>query len=1268
MTKEKTLIQEINKQKSSYTSPESAQDQANSLEELSTDIYTDSKRFIYELFQNADDASSESGKLDIQIKIIGQYLAISHNGEKFTEIDIESICSVGDGNKKGNENKTGFKGIGFKSVFSHSSYVIINSGNYCFRFDKKYWNLYWNSDWYNKQTWENQRKEKGKDTKIKMPWQIIPIWTDLPKEFAFIQDFNVSTIIRYDNINNLQKEIYDLLSNTQILLFLRSQKVKVKITDRVTFTVEKVKNGEITKLKKNGNDISEWLLKSFSFDVDDTTKGLIENDIRIPKKLRQSKRTEISFAVQLEGGIIKPADQENRLIFNYLPTSVNYDFPFLVNASFLTDAGRQNIHEDLSWNSWLFKQIPIKLFTWLSELAQSPQKNHILKLIPHTFSSHSLLKRSFDDGFRVAVNEIAFIPNKQGSLVKVSDAILDKTNISEFINEKILIDYISSCKKKKFSYQSLIPYLTPLSTLTRLGVKTFDISDLKDLFGSKIFSKKHKIEENFNLIVFLMEQSKITKELEEWKYELKTVSFLFNQNERLCKPTSLLFGKHTKVTDEEVIHSSVLTLIKDKREIYNWLSSLGVQEPTDSSFINLVIQQPENFVTSSNAIDTIRFIFNAYKKNIITDEQFEELRKVSLLTKKGSLKSCEKCYLSDFYTPELKLETIYDDDCYISESYVEGKDEKAEWKAFFLKMKVKQNISKYELIARSIISLSKSFGIEYFDIDDGYLQEAFVKPRGTFGYRSSNQISFVRNLSFLEQTNDNYIFAKIFWDSVIQSGEFDLSFLTKNPSLWYGVGSGYNSYSTTINTTYFEWYIKNQKCIPTTTGRCEKPENVFVNSNEITEVAGKYLPVFDCPHPISSEIREFLGFLSQLELHHYLDILTNISKDNALKEEDKRKNKDRVGLIYERLASMCLHNSDEETIKNWGRTNKLLAKDGKSFLSPSELYVVTVEGFKAKNLAFCDEKDEKKVKFLKLLGVSVIDKVQAQISSSQVEIKDLKNKLIYVLPLIAVVSVEKSRSKQNWSKEYNRLKNKLKDIRFFETTEIYLSYGNLEDKQKRSSWADGNNFYYVGDWYKPRVLDTLVEPLGKFLDISYAERFLPVLLSDTFQEGIEYLKEKFGEEAVCIIPNELLNPQEPKITVPNKGNRPYNQSDEDLGHKGELFVFEELRKCYSEKYEEPIEETSEGFKIKQFVRVYWRNKNEKTTSNHDFLIMENNVRIYIDSKATPYNETAEKIPFYLSPNEFALMESVDRYLIARVFNVTTHPSVKFIQLSLDNLE
>ena len=338
---------------------------------------------------------------------------VSHQGEPFSEADIESICSVGDGNKKGDENKTGFKGIGFKSVFSHSNYVVINSGDYCFRFDKNTWIDYWSNDWGDKAIWKAERVKKGKEESNKMPWQIIPKWTELDQTFSYIKSYNVSTIIHCEDTSKLEKELFDLFSSTQILLFLRSKQIKITISGNQMLTIEKtIENGTL-KLKQDGITLTEWLLKTFELDIDSPTRDLVKNDIRIPKKLRHSIKTEISFAVQLENQIIKPAKKDNRLIFTYLPTSVNYNFPFLVNASFLTDAGRQHLHEDIQWNIWLFKQIPILLFKWLSELALTGHNKEIMKLIPQKFIHNSDIMNSFDEGFDLAIQQTAFIPNQK---------------------------------------------------------------------------------------------------------------------------------------------------------------------------------------------------------------------------------------------------------------------------------------------------------------------------------------------------------------------------------------------------------------------------------------------------------------------------------------------------------------------------------------------------------------------------------------------------------------------------------------------------------------------------------------------------------------------------------------------------------------------------------------------------------------------------------------------------------------------------------------
>lgn len=1122
MISEKIVIEKLNKQMSSYTSPESAQNQANSLESLSTDIYTDSKRFIYELLQNADDASSSSGKLEIQIQIIEQYLIISHKGEKFTEIDIESICSVGDGNKKGDGNKTGFKGIGFKSVFSHSDYVIINSGSYCFRFDKNYWKDYWGNSWGCKQDWKMERERKEKDTNVKMPWQIIPIWTDLPQELAFINNFNVSVIVRYDNAEKIQKELFELFANTQILLFLRSKEVKITITKAISFTVEKVIQGETIKLKINGQDISEWLLKSFIINIDDFTKNLMENDLRIPKKLRQSSRTEISFAVQVKDGNIKTVDKENRLIFTYLPTSVNHNFPFLVNASFLTDAGRQHFHEDLYWNIWLFQQIPIKLFTWLSELAQSKHKDQILRLVPEKFSfSHSILKSSFNEGFSAAINGIAFIPNKQGDLIKVSDAIWDKTDISKFINEKILIDYINFSTAKHFSEGALIPCLEPINTLKKLGIKFFDVENLEGLLSSKIFQDTHHLNDNFGLILFLYEQSERHFKGEEkniWDYKLQFTSFIFDENEKLKSPKHIYFPSVEFSDDFEddisIIHSETMRQIETNHGVKVWLESLGVKEPTDVSFIEKTIIGNERYCTTENAISVGRYLFAAHKKSILTNDHYNGLKKIRILTTKNKLVKAPNAFLANFYAPELMLESICGSDIFVSTKYFVDGDLKSEWKTFFIKIGINENIKLQKIRGDRNSGLVES---EYFDLVYAEAKEqATEKNYYPSLVRQDNEVTFQR-IAYINLAK-NYGFSKLFWKQVFV--HVNLDNVSKKGLLEWGYYG-----STWEVTNYFNWSLENSEVIPTTIGKCLQGKDVFINQKEIKDIGGKYLPVFDYEGIIPQKWLEYLPFKSSLKLDDYLTILAEISKEDSADQDLNKENQKRVTQIYKKLADDYLGYSDK--LKQWANKNKILSKNGKSFFYPSELSVVTAKGFKGHNLAFCDEKNEKIIELLKIFGVLVIDKIILDISG-QAERQDLKKQLIHILPLLVIVSIEteKSRSKKGWEYEFNRLKNKLSNIVFFEASEIYLSYGNAEDKQKSSSYYEDDNFYYVGKWNKPRVLDSLVETLGKFLGIRDAERHLSVLLSDTFEEGIEYLKEKFGDSVLDIIPDELRNSSE----------------------------------------------------------------------------------------------------------------------------------------------
>ncbi len=1273
----KKFIDSLSQNNANYNNPEQAITTANLCETISRDINTDSQRFIYELLQNADDASNQMGILDIHIEFVEEYIIVSHKGEPFSKIDIESISSAGDGTKSGDSNKTGFKGIGFKSIFSHSDFVIIKSGDYCFKFDKQHWASHWNDAWISQSEWKEARKTKNKEENLKMPWQIIPIWTELPnklKSLSIFNEYNVSTIIRYDKIEQLKKALKDLFSESQIILFLRSKNVKVILNTDDKLVLKKSVSGEVTYLKRNEIILSEWLVKTELFAIPDNLHTEINADDKSPKKLKEANRTEISFAIQIEKGKLKPIDKENRLIFTYLPTSINYDFPFLVNASFLTDAGRQHLHHDTFWNQWLFTQIPIKYFEWISQLADKNSKfnKQFLKILPQKLNGFNELENKFNEGYSEAIKTIAFIPNMQGDLLKVSDAIFDETKISDFLSKKTLLKYINNITNKKYAENSFIPHLNPISTLKQLGLYTFTIDSLEEFFTSNIFTSEHKLEENYKLISFLYNQSKnnLNDELENnWNYRLKNIPFIYDENEILQKPEHIYFPtvefSEEFKNDIHIVNETVLAEININQHIKKWLESMGVKEPTDVNFIEKTIIGNSDFITIENAIKIGKYLFSAYKKGLL-EEFSDDLKHINILTKQNSLKKAHECFLSDFYEPELKLENYIDVDFYVSQNYFEEKDLKSDWKSFFLKIGLNEDIA-WTTHTINVHELENRLD---YDFLKPIIERLSTSEFDYVAHYSGNKYHFnpksliVEHFSNFNDLNKSFEGNKIFWERIF------LKRYHLNRSLKSNGKCGYEpNVNRTINDVdYFQWTIENLNLFPTFSQKCHKASEVFNNNiPQIKEIAGKYLPILDYDNIVSPEWQEILKFKEQLRLDDYLTILTEIWQDTELTEDEQKENKKRVFLIYQKLAELYsnLHSDDKSKLKDWSNPNKLLARDGKFYL-PKDLSIVTIDGFNADNLIYTENKvDESIINLFDFWGVKVIDKVTPKFSNSMISQESLLNQLEYIAPLIALVAVEKSKNMKEWEEEYSRICRKLSDITFYETTEILLTYGNEQDQQQRSTYSEGNTFYYVGNWYKPRVLDCLIEPLCKFLNIRYAERILTVLLSDVFAEGLKYLEEKGFDTS--LIPGRLKNP-EIEERIPNKTNRQYNQTDEDLGKKGEMIVFEELKQIYSQKYKQPIIDTERGFRIDESVDIIWRNKSENTTSNHDFKITESDREIYIDSKATPYNKNVEKVALYISGNELNLMEKAEKYLIARVYNVLSdNSSVEFIKMQLDSV-
>lgn len=973
-----------------------AQDQANSLVALSSDIYTVMERFLYELLQNADDASCDGGELELTIEIIENYLIFAHHGTPFTEVDVESICSVGDGNKKGDSGKTGFKGIGFKSVFSHSDFVFILSRGFSFSFSQKHWVDYWHPNWGDKDAWLREREAKGKEPDIKMPWQIIPKWQKLPGGLEHLKKYQVATVIRHNDMPTLRRKLGQLFEHTQVLLFLRSENVHIRLQYKDSVeTMEKVRDGERVHLKKNGTILSSWSMRKFQFEVPAELRQKMEHDPHVPKKLRVATRAEMSFAIQVEQNSLIRPDKSNRIVFTYLPTSVNYNFPFLVNAGFLTDAGRQNLHDDVPWNKWLFGEMPKLFFTWLSELAETKVKGQIFGLIPSKLGNHSELGRAFNEGFLEALRSIAFIPNKSGQLLRAGEALLDATGLSEGLYADWVVQYVNQNQDIVFSEASLIPSYEPVSTLKRLGVHFFESNELQSFFQSDFLQDQITLAFAPRIIRFLYERSEHLLNREEkmkWDHFLESTPFLLDEDEVLRKPTELYlpttkFAENAS-RDVRFMHPELFTSIREDQPLLFWLERLGVRELTDTSFIEDTLIGDPDYVTKDNAIEVGRYLFKLEKKGALSP-YYDKLQRLKVLSTTGQLVSVSNAFLSSAFQPIFDLESIYEANFYVSPEYVREDlgELKSEWATLWIRLGVKNNLYwAYEKVENNGNPVIEKYH-EQFREDYRIRRDVYIN----FGWQFNFCYFTLGRISFMEECYDNHSFARLFWKYVIS----DQKGVPPPPGqdLVEGYTGIYRDYWKRVpQTNYFKWSIDNIELFPTKLGDCRKASEVILNTPRNREIGGSFLPILDVDIQVPEVWLRSIPFRQHLGLEDYLAVLEKIAEGG--KGEATSTYKHQIDLIYSDLAQKFLHH--RERLSEWAAKNKILAKGGQ-FMVPKDLTIVLANGFRAKHLAYYQEEDKAVIDLFRIWGVRIVENLDLEIAGDPILIKTVKEYMLHLV-------------------------------------------------------------------------------------------------------------------------------------------------------------------------------------------------------------------------------------------------------------------------------
>jgi hypothetical protein len=432
--------------------------------------------------------------------------------------------------------------------------VVIHSGGYTFKFDEIY------------------HRAKGIDTF----WQLIPIWTELSELPENVQkqvsdNFSVTVIIKPEEgnsqLNSYEETFNTIFKDERVLLFLRH-------VEHFSF------RGTSTNIVKR-KDSNAWAISKLDAvavpeELQKTINARIKVDDRIPQKYEDIDKTILTFATQKMDGKLVPTEQAH--LYAYLPTDLDFGFPFLLNGDFIPDGGRHYLHADLEWNQFLFKEAGKNLLKWIASIWFETKDIGAYNMLPdekklvseRPGDEKEILLKCFLGGLSEDKNTIKFIATANGELQSAAEIILDETGVfSNSILTESLFYQISKSTKKLPNYNINLERLFT----NYLNIDKFTSKQLVDLLvleENKLILKAEikllEIKKFLELLSWFNGFSFINSVSNDWLLSMPIVRIedeVFSLMEALSKDQFLFRTQRTKKIEDILIKIGI-----DLSEIY----------------------------------------------------------------------------------------------------------------------------------------------------------------------------------------------------------------------------------------------------------------------------------------------------------------------------------------------------------------------------------------------------------------------------------------------------------------------------------------------------------------------------------------------------------------------------------------------------------------------------------------------------------------------------------------------------------------------------
>jgi len=435
------------------------------------EVFSKKSDFILEILQNAEDAirardENVEGKLKGELKIDlyqkgddQSYMRIQHNGKKFDYADVDSICGAARSNKSIFEGDIGFMGIGFKSVFRACNLAQIFSGGFEFQFDVT-------------GVKENnigmiRPSEKKPEPPIKV--------NNNDYTTTFLLYFRTE-----DDFKHAEEEIEEL--GMYLFLFLNNiKRIKINVNkkgeDRYEMDLEKISSpsdgtGRLKILDNINDNLKQFKVFRKKIKVDD--KKVLDEESKRRGNRDKLEERRIVLAFPLEKNELTKWERAAKSVYSFLPLSkVRSGFPFIIQADFRVQPGRDDIEYDSEWNIWMIQEIENFLEEIFDKILQDPdlRKNHLSIFTPdedlaaNNEAYENLFKKNLVGEFKKYFdNKEEKYPDKDGNLKPLKNIVIpkqrtkiiklmgEKGNLNEFYNDEDLNyineDFYQNCKEE----------------------------------------------------------------------------------------------------------------------------------------------------------------------------------------------------------------------------------------------------------------------------------------------------------------------------------------------------------------------------------------------------------------------------------------------------------------------------------------------------------------------------------------------------------------------------------------------------------------------------------------------------------------------------------------------------------------------------------------------------------------------------------------------------------------------------------------------------